>query len=277
MSSEECLYFSRGETDLFGIFHPAAIDDHYADTCVVMSHPFGEEKLWSHRVFVNFARELAGRGYSVLRFDYMGAGDSSGDTSDASVSSYVADLHRAIEVGREKSGKRKVVVVGLRLGATIASLVAENSSSGVESLILWDPITDGDAYLGDLLRINLGTQLAVYGQVLCDRDALRAQLASGETVNVDGYEIGSSLYTSLSSIRLDAKNFGFSGLTAVLQISPTEKSKPREDLQRFADHYSLGKYLKIQQVPFWREIKPFCSTAAELSEMSIRLLENRHA
>jgi len=63
-----------------------------------MSHPFAEEKLWSHRVFVSFARALAERGYPVLRFDYMGAGDSSGTTPETSLQTHLDDLRAAVEV-----------------------------------------------------------------------------------------------------------------------------------------------------------------------------------
>ena len=44
----------------------------------VFCHPLTEEKLWTHRVFVTFARELAAAGHTVLRFDYRGNGDSDG-------------------------------------------------------------------------------------------------------------------------------------------------------------------------------------------------------
>jgi alpha/beta superfamily hydrolase len=47
-----------------------------ASRAVVLCHPLGEEKLWSHRVFVTFARDMAAAGFAGLRFDYRGEGDS---------------------------------------------------------------------------------------------------------------------------------------------------------------------------------------------------------
>ncbi|MEI2787934.1 MAG: hypothetical protein V9E93_03525 [Steroidobacteraceae bacterium] len=34
-----------------------------ASRAIVMCHPLGEEKLWAHRVFVTFARDLAAAGF----------------------------------------------------------------------------------------------------------------------------------------------------------------------------------------------------------------------
>src|SRR5262245_18163177 len=81
-STETPFYFGRESSPLFGVFHAPA-----RTTCLpafVFCHPFAEEKLWTHRVFVSFARRLAAEGYPVLRFDYMGNGDSAGDFRDSS-------------------------------------------------------------------------------------------------------------------------------------------------------------------------------------------------
>ena len=84
---ETPFFFKTESRRLFGVLHlPEAGSP--GTRAIVMSHPFGEEKLWSHRVFVSCARALAARGYTVLRFDYTGAGDSTGDTADTSL-----DMH----------------------------------------------------------------------------------------------------------------------------------------------------------------------------------------
>ena len=75
--SESPFFFPRGDARLFGVLHRPS--GPVSRSGFVLSHPFAEEKLWSHRVFVSFARALAGRGLAVLRFDYAGAGDSSVD------------------------------------------------------------------------------------------------------------------------------------------------------------------------------------------------------
>jgi hypothetical protein len=53
---------------------------------------FAEEKLWSQRVMVSFARKMALLGYPVLRFDVMGHGDSDGEFKNATIPSILSDI-----------------------------------------------------------------------------------------------------------------------------------------------------------------------------------------
>ena len=110
---------------------------------------------------------------------------------------------RPIEWIRRETGARQVNLLGLRLGATIASLVAEEITD-VHQLVLWSPIIDGARYMQELLRINLTTQMAIYKEVLRDREALVDAMRQGETVNVDGYEMALPMYSEVSAVKLAA-------------------------------------------------------------------------
>src|SRR5687768_18149474 len=91
--NETPLFFNRGPWQLFGVYH--APHNGSTATPFVFCHPFGEEKLWAHRVYVGFARELARRGHPVLRFDYAGNGDSSGTFDESSIETALADIDAA--------------------------------------------------------------------------------------------------------------------------------------------------------------------------------------
>lgn len=275
--AETPFFFAREDARLFGILHspqgPAK------PLAFVMSHPFGEEKLWSHRVFVSCARALAERGYAVLRFDYFGAGDSSGMSGDTSLASHRADLQAAIRTLEQRLPTvQRIGLIGLRLGASFAASLLE---AGAESprlrsapLVLWDPILDGDAYFQELLRSNLSTQLAVYGKVVDNREVLTARIRAGGTVNVDGYEIGKDLLESCgvnTLLTTEAKRHD--GPTLVVQIAATEAIKERADLKALAASYSQGTLLRAAEQPFWREIKPFYPRASQLQEATLRWLD----
>ena len=58
------------EDRLFGMLHEP--EGRTSRTPFVFCHPFAEEKLWTQRVYVSFARRLAREGHPVLRFDYRG-------------------------------------------------------------------------------------------------------------------------------------------------------------------------------------------------------------
>lgn len=270
---EHPFFFARGTVSLFGVYHrPEAAA---SPTAFLMSHPFGEEKLWAHRVYVSFARALAARGHLVLRFDYAGAGDSDGMTPDTSLQTHLDDLACAhATLLRDHRKIERVGLIGLRLGATLAALFAEQQAAKDSPLILWEPIVDGAAYFQELLRTNLGTQLAVFGKVRDNREVLQEKILSGATVNVDGYEIGRTLFESCARtdlLPLTSKQH--QGPTLVTQIAATSAQNPREDFQKLAGSYANGSYIRIAEQPFWREIKPFYGRSQNLYDATLQWLD----
>lgn len=275
--AETPFFFAREDARLFGILH--APEGPAKPLAFVMSHPFGEEKLWSHRVFVSCARALAERGHAVLRFDYFGAGDSGGMSADTSLASHHDDLQAAIRTLEQRMPTvQRIGLIGLRLGASFAAslLEAPIQSPRLRSapLVLWDPILDGDAYFQELLRSNLSTQLAVYGKVVDNREVLTARIRAGGTVNVDGYEIGKDLLESCGvNTLLTTQAKRHDGPTLVVQIAASEAQKERADLKALAASYSQGTLLRAAEQPFWREIKPFYPRASQLQEATLRWLD----
>ncbi len=256
------------------------------NTGFVMSHPFGEEKLWSHRVFVSMARELTKLGYTVFRFDYMGAGDSSSATPHTNLESHLADLTAAIEMLLARHPDIKNVgLIGLRLGASFAALVAEQAATNDRltsvrnaPLILWDPVIDGLGYFQELLRSNLATQLAVYGKVRENREILQQKIYAGGRVNVDGYEIALPLLESCGcSDLIDSASKKHAGPVLVVQIAASTKQKDRIDLQGLAQQYQRGLFTRAAEQPFWREIKPFVAYASNLQQATLQWLEQCNA
>lgn len=281
VAHETPFFFQAGTRRLFGVLHlPEA-----GDACtraIVMSHPFGEEKLWGHRVFVSCARALTERGYAVLRFDYSGAGDSTGDTADTSLEAHLEELGVAVsEIQARCPRVKRVGLLGLRLGASYAAIFCERFATDARfanlkngPLVLWECVTDGDAYFMELLRSNMATQMAVYGEVRDNREALMARIRSGVPVNVDGYDIGKPLLESAGRADLLAPGpKQHAGPTLVVQVAASEQQKTREDLQQLANDYPIGTLLRATEQPFWREIKPFYGRARELQRVTLEWLE----
>ena len=145
------IHFGSGERKLFGLYTPAR-SIVYGARAVVLCHPWGQEYLRAHRSMRQLAAMMSESGYHVFRFDYFGTGDSFGDSSDGDIEGWKSDIERAIEELRDTTGIAQVVLVGLRLGSTLAASVAVNHPELVESLVLWDPIIDGREYLQELLQ-----------------------------------------------------------------------------------------------------------------------------
>jgi exosortase A-associated hydrolase 2 len=248
--TESPFYFPGEGHELFGVFHEP--EGERTGETFVFCHPMAEEKLWSHRVLVSFARRLAASGHHVLRFDLMGNGDSDRDFSESSVETGLSDMRSAIDEARRRSLAPRVHLLGLRFGGTLAALAAERATD-VDRLILWAPIVDGERYMQELLRTNLATQTAVFKEVRYDRVQLVEQMQQGQTVNVDGYELSHGMYAGAAAIRLSDLAKSHAGQVLIVQID-RQPARPARELQGLTDSYSHATLQAAQEEPFWKEI-----------------------
>lgn len=238
---------------------------------IVMCHPLGEEKLWSHRVFVSFAREMAASGFAVLRFDFRGEGDSDRNFEQTDFASRIRDCNLAVdEVRLLNPSVTEVTLLGLRLGAAVAAAVAAQRSD-VARLVMWDPVVDGAAYMQTVLRLNLMYQMALHRKVVENRDALVARLAQGETVNIEGYELTEPLFRQVSEFRLGDVLHRFSGEALIVQINQGD-ADTKPDLAALAENNPRCRVDTVREEPFWKEIRSFYQRAPELTGATSRML-----
>lgn len=147
----EPMYFGPSGS-LFGVFHPA--DRARARTVgIVLCHPAGHEHLRIQRTFRNLAVALARFGFPVLRFDYSGSGDSSGDGSAISLSGWQADLSAAIDDVMSRARVSRVALIGHRLGATLAWLESLRRSD-IDLVVMWEPVMHGGRYIQQLRELE---------------------------------------------------------------------------------------------------------------------------
>lgn len=119
---------------------------------VLICPPIGQEHVRSHWALRQLATVLAREGFHVLRFDWYGVGDSGGSLEDTSVDQLLDDAETAAQELRDMAGLRRVSVVGLRLGASLAALAA--SRIDPYAMVLWDPVASGATYLSGLERME---------------------------------------------------------------------------------------------------------------------------
>lgn len=265
--TETPMFFHNGICRLFGLIHEPVRSP--SGEAWLFCHPFIEEKLWAHRVFVTFARALAARGAWVLRFDMMGNGDSEGRFSDTSVNTMLGNIECAVGQLSRLSGKENNIgLLGLRLGATLAALTAERHSH-IGKLVLWDPIVDGARYMQELLRINLTTQSAVYKEIRYNRETLVRMMREGSTVNIDGYELAYPCYEQVAAINLKESSKQFSGPCLIVQIGK-EGQPIQPDLKALHETYRAATLRSAVEEPFWKEIKRWYRTAPSLFDATLR-------
>lgn len=113
-----------------------------------------QDALLSHVSLRLLGDRLAEAGYWALRFDYPGTADSQaeGDVEppEGHWQSWLNSIDGAADWVRETTGASELVLCGLRIGATLASLVAARRDD-VAGLIQLAPVVRGNSYVRQLL------------------------------------------------------------------------------------------------------------------------------
>lgn len=140
MWREKAILFSCEGEALSGILHTAENPDGRGLLMIVGGPQY---RVGSHRQSVQFAREMAASGTSVLRFDHRGIGDSSGPYLD--FKQIEKDLSAALdELVNQLPDTRQICVFGL-CDAASSALMFSSYDDRVTELILLNPWVRKDA------------------------------------------------------------------------------------------------------------------------------------
>ena len=120
---------------------------------VVFVPPLLHEQPRSRRFMTEVASRLAALGLPCLRFDFFGTGDSSGTGAQLDFASMRSDLDIAVAALREQTGVERVVLLVWR-GAALAMDGWLAQGGRVDTVVLWEPITDGSSWLLELERAD---------------------------------------------------------------------------------------------------------------------------
>jgi uncharacterized protein len=153
-TSKTVLPFYFGPTDrrLFGCYHEPTAGQ-MRDSNIVICQPIGHEYIYCHRALRQLATGLSDSGFPVLRFDYYGCGDSSGESEEGRLTQWLDDVSSAITEIRKITNNRKTCLVGVRLGAGLSYLTSAQRFD-VGCVVLWDPVLSGNGYLKELYSLQ---------------------------------------------------------------------------------------------------------------------------
>ena len=179
---------------------------------VLLCNPFGEEAARAHRIYRVLATQLERSGFHALRFDYSGTGDSMGESEDGSIARWIGDVGIAGEQLLARSGAKKLVAIGLRLGGTLAALATSRGGLRPRHLVLWDPVVDGAAYLRELATLHRSYMRSEMGADWHDR--LRVD-AAGVPAEALGVPIGAALAAELGAIELSGEELRADHVTVI--------------------------------------------------------------
>lgn len=227
------------------IFFSEYIPEH-AHGSVVLCSPFLEEKLFCRRFLRNLAEAICALGWRVIRFDHCGEGDSEGDLTENDLNDARENIAAMVAAMRDQCDG-PCVIIGLRWGATLA-LLTESLCDGVIAI---EPMQKGEDYLQQLLRQSLTTQMATWGAVRHNREALLESSKRGGLINIQGFDLGPRLISQMRMVELSSQ--APSEKVAIIRLG-REEGEPPVLWQSLVSDWNAS-YYQVEERPFWYEPK----------------------
>ena len=195
--SAQPLYFDAGGHRLFGWLHrpPSASR---ADVGVLICKPFGYEAICAHRGVRAFAEAAVAAGAPAMRFDYAGTGNSEDLPSGSEeLSVWIEDVLAAARELQRLTGVARVVLLGIRLGALLATRAAMRSES-VSGLILVAPVISGRRYLRELRTVQLAASDSSVVAPPSSTASEEAAAADEAPFEVSGFALSAATFEALA-------------------------------------------------------------------------------
>lgn len=150
------VYFKNSWGDpLCGILSPAP--EGFAGLMVILCHGFATGK--DGRTYITLEELLNAQGFSTLRFDFFGHGESAGSLGDITISEALDDVLRARDFVIE-AGYIEIGLLGSSFGGLASILAAAQwQSDDLVFLALKSPVSD---YLSRLIALRDDQQIAVW-------------------------------------------------------------------------------------------------------------------
>jgi hypothetical protein len=164
-TTEVPTFFGPSDSPLFGVVHLPV--DNQIRGGILICGSLGKEGMDSVRLQRVLADSLARRGFGVLRFDYLGLGDSAYvQGRDDAVADWVASVGHALDY-LTLIGAESAMAIGIRAGCLILNEYLAQSHS-VNRVVYLDPYGTGRRYLREhttLYRVSVGEDAATPGEV----------------------------------------------------------------------------------------------------------------
>jgi O-antigen/teichoic acid export membrane protein/pimeloyl-ACP methyl ester carboxylesterase len=133
-----------------GHFVPEDESSPAKDMAVLILSPWGYDEMCVRKSFRILAERLAASGIPSLRFDYPGTGDAM-DGADFSpgLAVWEESAREAAFRLKELSHRKRIILLGQGIGATIAHRIAKEID-GVEAIAMLAPVLNGRSYLREV-------------------------------------------------------------------------------------------------------------------------------
>ncbi len=128
----EIVSFQSERQKISGVLH---VPDVWSRACVIASHGLLSSK--DSEKYIALGERLSREGFSMLRFDFRGIGESEGRLEDDTISRRIADLGAAIDFVKARPGLgNRVGLVGSSLGGYV-SLIKAAMDKEIRAMVVW--------------------------------------------------------------------------------------------------------------------------------------------
>ncbi|OBI48184.1 hypothetical protein A5705_16145 [Mycobacterium sp. E787] len=208
-TTEVPTFFGPSDSPLFGVLHLPV--DNQIRGGVVICGSLGKEGMDSVRLHRILGDSLARRGFGVLRFDYLGTGDSAyAQGRDDALADWVASVGHALDY-LNLIGAESATAIGVRAGCLILDEYLSQSRR-VNRAVYLDPPGTGRRYLREhvaLYRLSVGEDAVTAGEV-----------------SIMGARFSDRTAAEFSALRLGADPVGAYGVDNLLLVGrPAETDK----------------------------------------------------
>jgi alpha/beta superfamily hydrolase len=217
--SREAVWLTKGDAALFSwLYLPTRSQK--LRIGFVLCPPLGHEYVHTYRSYRKLAEVLATAGIPVIKFDLLGAGNSSGDALIPDcLGAWQESILTQIEFLKAKVGVKDIALFGVRMGATLA--IKTCAVQAIAQLIVWRPVLNGKQYVRELSALS--------------KFSASENSSTENFIESGGFVVTSDTLTSLGALNLTHQEPV--KVTHLLEINDAQA--PSEKLQKiFADTVS---------------------------------------
>lgn len=142
---------SRGKR-LSAMIH-SPLDTEVGTPVIICCHGFTGDKIGANQLTLNLAKALEIQGYIVIRFDFLGSGDSEGEfSSDTFVSGWKEDLANVLLWLKDQPrfSVSPIILYGHSLGGLVV-LTRNNTEQDIAGRIVFAPVTQPISNFRDVI------------------------------------------------------------------------------------------------------------------------------
>ncbi len=136
----EAIWINSNGNKMLGILEYNESFKNRGQKLVLFIHGFVGTKVEPHRMYKKLSDRLCNLGYTVLRFDFVGSGDSDGNFEDMTIEGEVQDGINVVDYCMEKYNYKEIYILGYSMGGCVASILASRVKNN--GLVLWSPVSN---------------------------------------------------------------------------------------------------------------------------------------